>query len=116
MRIYTDGSGWNGVKSEIAIFDDRGGAKKTLKSKLTNNEAEYLATIWALIEIPDGGEVLVDSALVEGQLERGWKVKAPNLIPLAKAAYTIKTIKNVTIRKIPRKENLAGKFIEKTRR
>jgi len=54
----------------------------------TSNEAEYFALLLGLDEVVKGFgtdvelEIRLDSALLIGQLSRGWKVKAENLHPL----------------------------------
>lgn len=64
---------------------------------LTNNEAEYRSLIAALenliqaLEDPTQVdlEILGDSQLVIFQLEGKWRVRAPNLVPLHRAAQRL---------------------------
>ena len=55
--------------------------------RATSNEAEYRALLLGLDEVAKLGtdvdlEIRLDSALLIGQLSKGWRVKADNLRPL----------------------------------
>ena len=80
---------------------------------VTNNEAEYLALIGALDHLADAFTAVAadlktikitiktDSQLVIGQLSQGWKVKAPNLRPLAiQAAAKCQQFQDVEFKRI----------------
>jgi len=80
---------------------------------VTNNEAEYLALIGALDYLAGAFTAVAadlktisitirtDSQLVIGQLSMGWKVKAPNLRPLAiKAAAKSQQFKDIVFKRI----------------
>jgi len=82
-------------------------------SGVTNNEAEYLALIGALDHLAVAFTAVAadlktikitiktDSQLVIGQLSMGWKVKAPNLRPLAiKAAAKCQQFNEVKFTRI----------------
>jgi ribonuclease HI len=83
----------------------------------TNNEAEYVAVISALVDLrgrieragknPRNYSVAVhtDSQLVVGQLTRGWQVKAANLRSLVdEAATLIRTFGRCDLVNVPRDE------------
>jgi ribonuclease HI len=83
----------------------------------TNNEAEYVALISALVDLrgrieragksPRNYSVAVhtDSQLLVGQLTQGWQVKAANLRSLAdEAATLIQTFGRCDLVKVPRDE------------
>jgi ribonuclease HI len=83
----------------------------------TNNEAEYVALISALVDLrgrieragksPRSYSVVVhtDSQLLAGQLTQGWQVKAANLRSLVdEAATLIQTFGRCDLVKVPREE------------
>jgi ribonuclease HI len=83
----------------------------------TNNEAEYVALISALVDLrgrieradksPRSHSVAVhtDSQLMVGQLTQGWQVKAANLRTLVdEAATLIRTFGRCDLIKVPREE------------
>ncbi len=77
----------------MVIEDDQGMRLRGLHRWLgvtTNNEAEYRALIEGLKAVkdwkPDRLEVYLDSKLVVEQMNGGYKVKAPELLPLHKQA------------------------------
>jgi ribonuclease HI len=83
----------------------------------TNNEAEYVALISALVDLrgrieragksPRSYSVVVhtDSQLLVGQLTQGWQVKAANLRSLVdEAATLIQTFGRCDLVKVPRDE------------
>ena len=83
----------------------------------TNNEAEYVALISALVDLrgrieragqnPRNYSVVVhtDSQLLVGQLTQGWKSKAANLRPLVdEAAALIQAFGHCDLVKVPRDE------------
>jgi ribonuclease HI len=88
-----------------------------LPGVMTNNEAEYVALISALVNlrgrIERAGkssrsysvEVHTDSQLLVGQLTQGWQIKAANLRPLVdEAATLIRTFGRCDLVKVPRDE------------
>ncbi|MCC6290710.1 ribonuclease HI family protein [Candidatus Nomurabacteria bacterium] len=95
-------------------------AKKFLGERLTNNEAEYLALLFGLENLPsligERGEaevvVRLDSELVVKQLNGDYKVKEPRLKELAQGVKDLSHIFSaVTFTHIPREENkLADKL------
>lgn len=111
--IYVDGSGWNGERSAWAIIlpDGRRIVEET-EQKRTNNETEYLAAIRAVDDAQFGDEILTDSQLVEGQVNKGWKINHKHLRELHDTLIERMSPLNLTIRWIPREENKAGKIFE----
>ena len=85
MKIYTDaGSRGNPGKSAATFLVASG--NEIIKEKSiylgikTNNEAEYLAIIYALKEIsPDEAEIISDSQIVVRQLNKKYKIIKTNL-------------------------------------
>lgn len=91
------------------ILDDSNvthGSRFSLLSAHTNNEAEYLALIKLLDDpnLPEGAVVVTDSALVHGQLEKGWKVKALRLKGLHAKARSLMRAKRAKLVLVPRTE------------
>jgi len=115
MRIFFDGSGWNGRTSGFAVvFAD---SKKApiivrLSEKRTNNEMEYAGLLEALTHAQSGDELFTDSQLLVGQVLGGWKVNAVHLRPLVEKAKALVPAKQVTLVWVPREQNLAGKIFE----
>lgn len=81
----------------------------------TNNEAEYVAFISALVDLRGRIEragksprdysvaIYTDSQLVVGQLTQDWKVKATNLRPLVEEAVVLmRTFGRCDLVKVPR--------------
>jgi len=76
-----------GYGSYCIQSDAPGGAQMTYSGQLefgkgiTSNQAEYHALLRVLMAVPDPERVSLtlrtDSALLVGQLARGWKVKSP---------------------------------------
>lgn len=114
MKIWVDGSGWNGKESKYAVaFEDGQSIIKKLAEEKTNNEMEYTALICALEKASDNDEIFTDSKLLVGQLCEGWKVKKQHLFPLFIKARNLLIEKKVKLQWIPRKENCAGWLLEK---
>jgi ribonuclease HI len=89
---------------------------------VTNNEAEYMSLIDALEHVSRSFDsvaadvktikltIRMDSATVIGHMSMGWRIKAPNLMPLAvKARDLINSFGKVTFEKI--KENKMKEII-----
>ena len=114
QAYYTDGSGWNGEKSEYVVTDETGHiiTRRTLPEERTNNEMEYDGVIYALQLAKDGDTIYSDSQLVVNQLTKNWKVKARNLISRYNYAKELFSNKNVKLLWIRREKNLAGKIFE----
>ncbi len=91
-----------------------------LGNGLTNNEAEYWAVIYALVEALHRGyrpvEIRSDSRLVVQQLLGAWKVKEDRLKPLHRLARLLMERTRARIRWIPREENLANHLAQRLAR
>ena len=114
--LYTDGGsrGNPGPSATgIVIKNENGDVLANYGEYLgeqTNNYAEYMAAISALLKAKEIGaeevELIVDSKLVCEQLNRNWKVKHPNIQPLfIKAWNAMQAFKRVTIKHTLREGN-----------
>lgn len=111
MRVYVDGSptkicyAFEKEKDIIAsrVFE--------LGEKVTSNQAEYLAAIKAVVDIPRMTELCSDSELMVKQLNFEYEVKHPILVGLA-YAFQARANKGLKVTWIPREENHAGKILE----
>jgi ribonuclease HI len=112
MKIWVDGSGWNGRETKYVILPENG-KPLIMKSKniKTNNEMEYIAVIEGIKSAENGDEIFSDSQLVVYQTSYKWRVKEKNLIPLHEEVIKLLDEKNITLTWIPRDENKAGKLI-----
>ncbi|HYK96875.1 MAG TPA: reverse transcriptase-like protein [Candidatus Acidoferrales bacterium] len=77
----------------------------------TNNVAEYTALIIGLEEARRRGvddiDIRMDSKLVVEQMSGNWKIKHPNMKPLAlQAGQLLASFSKRTIRHVPRDENV----------
>ncbi|QLJ53353.1 MAG: ribonuclease HI [Candidatus Fermentimicrarchaeum limneticum] len=113
MKIWIDGSGWNGRVSRYALAFEDGKTEivETAEDK-TNNTMEYAALIKALEEAKNGDEILTDSKLIVGQVTGGWKIHKPHLFEFVAKAKKLLKEKDVKIRWLPREENKAGHLLE----
>ena len=113
MKIYIDGSGFNGEESKYVIaFEDGRLIKKQIKENKTSNEMEYEALLRALEEAKEKDEIYTDSQLLERQICGKYKVKAENLFPLFMKARKLIEGKKVTLKWVPRDKNYAGNILE----
>jgi ribonuclease HI len=126
-RIWADGAcAHNGTHeaqgSASYCLEARTGKRQVIRladlpGVTTNNEAEYVALISALVDLRGRIEragknprnysavVHTDSQLVVGQLTQGWQVKAANLRTLVdEAATLIRTFGRCDLVKVPRDE------------
>jgi ribonuclease HI len=123
IKIYTDGGAINNPgQGAIGVYIDFGNKIKTYKAYLkqtTNNEAEYLAVIFALKKIKqllgkknlkDKKIVLhLDSELIGNQILGKYKIKEENLQKLFIKFWNLKIdIPNLEIKIIKREENKAA--------
>lgn len=109
MRVYVDAN----LKQLAYVTVELEGSKADvfhLTKTVTNNEAEYLAIIFALEAQPATTEILSDSQLVVNQLNHKWHIKENKLRVLALNVWGLAK-GQVTFLWIPRKENLAGKLL-----
>jgi ribonuclease HI len=112
MKIYVDGSGWNGRKSEYCVVIEDQIIRKLIPEKKTNNEMEYAALLEGFSLAKEGDIVMTDSQLVHGQVCKGWKVNFEHLKPLVEKAKKILAEKKLVLEWIPREENRAGQVLE----
>ena len=97
LTIYTDGGsrGNPGPAATGIVINNESGetiaAYGEYLDKQTNNYAEYMATISALVKAKELGatevELISDSKLVVEQLNGNWKVKHPEIQKLFVKAY-----------------------------
>ena len=116
MKIWIDGSGWNGKESKYAIaFGDGGTWIDRFNTEKTNNEMEYEALLYLLrgTSILPGDQIFSDSQLVVNQVNGKWKVKEPRLFPLCQEAQKLLIIREVILTWIPREKNKAGHLLER---
>lgn len=114
MKIYCDGSGWNGQRSRFAVACENGKNKIiTFTDNRTNNEMEYMAVLYALEHFAGSGDkILTDSQLVVNQVNGNWKVKQAHLFEFCQTAKTALDEKGCALTWIPREENMAGHLLE----
>jgi len=127
--VITDGGSRNNGSEDSeaygSFFIERKTGQTTLvnisfKNGTTNNEAEYLTVINALMDLygyikedgykPEECDVVVctDSQLVIGQVTLGWKVNATNLKPLVAGVKNWASyFKSCEFKKLPRKDIVA---------
>lgn len=118
MKIYFDGSGWNGLESKYCVFfgDKRPTVVKRILEKKTNNQMEYAGLLAALFFAKSGDEIFTDSELLYNQAFTGkYRVKKEHLKLLAEEAKRIISEKKVTLTWIPREQNKAGYVLEKVK-
>ena len=115
LTIYVDGSG--GPNSGYGYFTKETGDSFYEKiPNLTNNQAEYHAVIYALKKYADSKDdditIYSDSKIIVNQLNHEFAINNTTLRRLAQEAWTIiSTYPSLTIKWIPRDENLAGKML-----
>jgi len=113
VKIYVDGSGWNGKEAKYCVFIEGKIPKIFIyKTKRTNNEMEYYALIYALEIAEEGDTILSDSALVVNQVKGFWKCNFEHLRKLRETAKLLLKGKNINIVWIRREVNKAGKILE----
>ncbi len=117
MKIFIDGSGWNGKESKYMIaLEDGQSWGDTFGIERTNNEMEYQALLDLLIHshpfnVGQDDEILSDSQLVVNQVNGKWKVKEPRLFPLCQKAQRLLKERGCILKWIPREENKAGHLL-----
>jgi len=114
ISIYVDGSG--GTNSGYGYFvKETGESFYEKKSDLTNNQAEYLAIIYALNKFVNSTEEITiysDSKNTVNQLNHEFAINNEELRNLAREAWgIIGKFPHLSIIWVPRKENLAGKML-----
>ncbi len=114
ISIYVDGSG--GTNSGYGYFvKETGESFYEKESGLTNNQAEYLAIIYALKKYVDSSDKITiysDSKNTVNQLNHEFAINNEILRNLAREAWgIIGKFSNLSIVWISRKENLVGKML-----
>ena len=114
LSIYVDGSG--GSNSGYGYFvKETGESFYTLHPELTNNQAEYLAIITALTDYVESNQKITiysDSQNTVNQLNHEFAINNEQLRSLARQAWEIiAKFSSLSIRWVPRQENLAGKML-----
>jgi ribonuclease HI len=114
MNLWFDGSGWNGKTAAFAVVaeDDSVLAKEFFHNPLTNNETEYMGAIKAAQLATTGDTLYTDSQLVEGHVNKGWKINFDHLQKLYDQLVVEIRNKKLTIVWVPRNQNKAGKVFE----
>lgn len=121
LTIYTDGaSRGNPGKASYGFVVFGNGKKIYQEGKYlgikTNNFAEYTAVLCALEYVKKhfkGVSVsfLMDSKLVAEQLSGRYKIKSPNLIPLAREIRNLCEDREVSFAHIPRSGNMLADMV-----
>ena len=114
LNIYVDGSG--GPNSGFGFFVKETGESFYKKEpNITNNQAEYMAIIMVLKKFLDNNNeinIYSDSKNTVAQLNHEYAINSDQLRTLAMEAWNlIGKYTNLTIKWIPRNENLAGKML-----
>ena len=114
VTVYVDGSG--GSDPGFGFFvKETGESFYEKKPRITNNQAEYLAIISALKKYEDSNEEILiysDSKNTVNQLNHEFAINNDELRILAQEAWSVMgKISHLSIKWIPRKENLAGKML-----
>lgn len=111
--VYVDGAG--GPNSGYGYFvKETGESRYKAEPGLTNNQAEYAAVLAALERFAGSGPpvtIYSDSKVVVSQLNHEYAINSPVLREMARKAWGMMASKNVEIRWISRRENLAGKML-----
>ena len=113
-HIYVDGSG--GTKSGYGFFvKETGESFFEEKPGITNNQAEYLAIISALKKNENfDNEITIfsDSKNTVNQLNHEFAINNEQLRIFAREAWILMAkFSHLTIKWVPRSENLAGKML-----
>jgi ribonuclease HI len=121
LKLYFDGGCKpNPGKMEVAVVSDDGSIKEHARiHDGTNNEAEWLAFLWAAsIAISKGFNrapltILGDSKLVISQAQGVWQVKQPSLAVFRDEFRTMEPeFKQLRLVHVLRGVNPAGHYIE----
>ena len=122
MTVYFDASP-SPSSTTVAVVLCEGDRQRTFvehfDEHLTNNQAEYLALIYALALLLSKGieeNVVIrgDSQLVIYQINGTYKVKEKKLKILYKTAKEyLNKFKNIKLEWVPREQNLAGHVLDR---
>jgi len=112
--VYVDGSG--GKNSGYGYFVKETGESFYKKDPgITNNQAEYMAIITVLKKFENSSDEIIifsDSKNTIFQLNHEYAINNEQLRGLAQEAWgIIGKYSNLSLKWIPRKENLAGKML-----
>jgi len=113
MIWYADGSGWNGRRSRYAVVSSTEKYIFETKEEFTNNEMEYLGAIRAAELAIENSVIATDSALVVNQVSGKFKVRKEHLKKYHKKLKKLCEEKQLELIWVPRKENEAGKLLER---
>ena len=129
--LYADGAARGNpgpAGAGAALLDEQGrvvGEAMRFLAHATNNVAEYTALIIGLEEAQRHDvqdlDIRMDSKLVVEQMNGKWKIKHPNLKPLAQqASALLESFPTRQIRHVPREQNsiadaLANRAIDEAR-
>ena len=106
MRIFVDGN----PTTVCCVLEGGRPVVKSLYWKVTSNEAEYYAVLYALYQFPNADEILSDSELIVKQLNGQYALRNRRLRELAVLVWK-QAGDRVKFTWIPREENLAGKVL-----
>lgn len=113
---YCDGAGWNGEVSKIGYGT---GVDNFVIDKVylnwTNNEAEYQAMLKTLLIADRNDLIFSDSQLIVNQINEKFNCNEEHLKRLQVRCREIMLKKDITIKWISRKKNLAGIFLDKSK-
>lgn len=115
MKIYVDGSGWNGKSCAYAILIKGTNTPFVIeyKTKMTCNEMEYLAVLEGCKVANEGDIILTDSQLISNQVYGRWKINKERLKVFVGKIRELMQEKRLSVDWISREKNLAGKLLEK---
>jgi ribonuclease HI len=116
MKIYCDGSGWNGKSVGYCVLKEDGTLfEEVFETYKTSVEMEYMAIVAALTQAMPGDIVFSDCSVIVEHLKKGKKIKSEALKSMYEKAVTVMHPK-VKILKIRRNRNKAGIYLEKTKK
>ncbi len=114
INIYTDGSG-KGAYGYVIMSEDN---LETLNSKyaqsetsITNNQAEYMGVLFALMNTNQDCTIISDSQLVVNQLNHEWAIKNDDLRKLAQEVWELCKNRKIEFKWVHREKNKAGKLL-----
>ena len=115
--IFVDGGA--GTKPHYGyLLKETGKTKHVVsKTKITSNQAEYMAVLRALTDYQDSEDPIViksDSKIIVNQINHEWAINNEQLRKLAQQVWAMlgeMETKDITFIWVPRKENLAGKML-----
>lgn len=114
MKIWVDAN----PKKVAYVREDEVCEMNEILRPATNNEAEYMAILFALRTNRDVRdiEIFSDSRIAVEQLNHNWHIKNKNLRRLAEAVWKLVAERNrrectTTFINISRKQNKAGKML-----